>query len=109
MICLQRVSALVAHRRLDVVGYADLIAMLRDGEWQWGDDQFWVEPTDDDDMPAQTWSVLDGEEISATLVDSLESAARKGCALALHALDLIYAPGEDDEPEVGSSYWNSKE
>ncbi len=103
------VSGFVADRRLDVVGYADLIAMLRDGEWRWGDDQFWVEPTDEDDMPAQTWSVLDGDEISATLVGSLESAAGKGSALAHYALALIYAPGEDDEPEVGSSYWYSQE
>jgi hypothetical protein len=46
------VSGFVADRRLDVVGYSDLIAMLRDGEWRWGDDQFWVEPTDENDMPA---------------------------------------------------------
>jgi TPR repeat protein len=93
----------------DVVGYSDLIAMLRDGEWRWGDDQFWAEPTDEDDMPAQTWSVLDGDEISATLVDSLESAASKGGALAHYSLALIYAPDEGDEPEVGSSYWYSQE
>ena len=103
------VSGFVADRRLDVVGYSDLIAMLRDGEWRWGDDQFWAEPTDEDDVPTQTWSLLDGDEVSAILVDSLESAASKGSALAHYALALIYAPDEDDEPEVGSSYWYSQE
>jgi TPR repeat protein len=97
----------VANRQLDVVGYSDLVAVLREESWRWGDDQHWVEP--DDDMPVQTWSVLDGDEISAILVDSLESAASNGSALAHYALALIYAPGEDDEPEVGSSYWYSQE
>jgi hypothetical protein len=53
--------------------------------------------------------VLDGDEVAAILVDSLESAASKGGALAHYALALIYAPDEGDEPEVGSSYWYSQE
>lgn len=103
------VSGFVADRRLDVVGYSDLIAMLRDEDWRWGDDQFWATPTDEDDVPIQTWSLLDGDEVSAILVDSLESAASKGSALAHYALALIYAPDEDDEPQVGSWYWYSQE
>lgn len=103
------VSGFVADCRLDVVSYSDLLAALREESWRWGDDPHWIGPDDEDDAPAPTWSVLDGDEVAAILVESLESAASKGGALAHYALALIYAPDEGDEPGVGSSYWYSQE
>jgi TPR repeat protein len=41
-------------------------------------------------------------------LDGLDAAASKGNALAHYALALIYAPGDEDDQDAGSSYWYSQ-
>lgn len=90
-------SAFVVERQIVVARISDLVAELRDEN---------DELDDQDDIFNEDRLANSLDLNSSILLDGLESAARKGNALAHYALALFNAPDEEGEEHgVGSEYW----
>lgn len=100
-------ATLLSEHRLDVVSLSDLVAELlaNRSDHAWDDDDHEADNPPKRILPDR----FDDEEISPALLQSLETAAEKGNALAHYALALIYDRDEDDEGQRAvSPYWHSQ-
>lgn len=93
-------QSFLTERQIGVTSISSLISWLRGESPNQGDDL-----EDDDD---ELFDPTDEGGFGPILLDGLDAAASKGNALAHYALALIYAPGDDDDLDAGSSYWYSQ-
>lgn len=93
-------ESFLTERQIGVASISSLISRLR-GE----------SPNQDDDLEDDQDELFDPTDeggFGPILLDGLDAAASKGNALAHYALALIYAPGDEDDQDAGSSYWYSQ-
>lgn len=92
-------GSFLVQRQIGIASISSLVSRLK------GESSSWDEELERDE--AEQFDLAD-ETFGPILLDGLDVAASKGNALAHYALALIYAPGDEDDLDAGSSYWYSQ-